>query len=488
VERRWAIVGLLLIVVAAFRSEGYYRADEHFQTIELASFKLGRAPVEALPWEFRAQIRPWLQPGLYVVLARAAGAVGVSDPFRQAFVFRLFSGLLLWVALVALTRAFPLLLPGPAHGRWAVPLTWLAFWTPFLAARTSSESLSASLTVLAVVALAGATLGGGGTAPVVAAGVLFGLAFETRFTAAVVPAGLAAWGLATRRLRRRDLGVLAGGFLTVVALAAVVDRWGYGAWTFPPLRYLDINLWQNVAAERFGSRPWYGYLSLAGESVLAPVVLLAFVGALAAWARFPGHLLSAATAPFVLAHVALAHKETRFLLTVAPFAPALLVLAGSLGPRWLPALGRREVRAVLGLLMALNLGALAVLTLVPPRPQIAFQRYVYRHWPDRFVAVQLSPASPWSAAGLEMHFYRPRELMLQRVRSLEEAEPKRRAFLVVGSAWEQPSAPAFSCEALYRPFPDWLRRLEDWSPALRVEGYSLHRCRRHDQVGRALKR
>ena len=484
--RRWACLGLLLIVVAALRSEGYYRADEHFQTIEFASFKLGRTPAEALPWEFRAQLRSWLQPGLYVVLARAAGAVGVCDPIRQALAFRLVSGLLMWVALASLTGSFRTLLPGPAPRRWAVRLTWLAFWTPFLAVRTSSEGLAASFTVLAVVALARATLGPGGKGSLLGAGLLFGLAFEVRFAAAVVPAGLAAWGLATRRLRLRDVGLLATGVLAVVALAGLIDRWGYGTWAFPPLDYLDVNLWRDVAAERFGSRPWYGYLSLAGTSVLAPLLLLAFAGAATAWIRFPGHVLSASTAPFVLAHVALAHKETRFLLPVAPLAPALLVLAASRGEGWLSGLARRPVRLLLGLLLAVNLGALAVLTLVPPRPQTAFQRYVYRSWPDRFVAVQLSPGSPWSAAGLEMLFYRPREVVLQRASSLEEAEPRRRAFLVVGSAWQWPSAPGFACEALYRPFPEWVRSLEAWSPKLRVEGHSLHRCRRTGETSRAV--
>jgi phosphatidylinositol glycan class B len=218
-------------------------------------------------WEFRARLRSWLQPGLYVLLARAAGAVGVSDPFRLALVFRIGSGLLMWLALVSLTGSFRILLPGPAKSRWAVRLTWLAFWTPFLAVRTSSESLAASFTVLAVVALARALPGRGRTALLLKAGLLFGLAFEVRFAAAVVPAGLALWGLATRRLRLRDVGVLAVGVLPVVALAGVVDRWGYGGWTFPPFNYVEVNLWRDVAAERFGSSPWYGYLSMAGEAL-----------------------------------------------------------------------------------------------------------------------------------------------------------------------------------------------------------------------------
>jgi hypothetical protein len=77
-----------------------------------------------------------------------------------------------------------------------------------------------------------------------------------------------------------------------------------------------------------------------------------------------------------------------------------------------------------------------------------------------------------------LYFYRPREVVLQRARSLEEAEPRRRSFLVIASARRELAAPGFACEPLYRPFPQWLLRLEAWSPALRVEGHSLHRCRR----------
>jgi hypothetical protein len=162
---------------------------------------------------------------------------------------------------------------------------------------------------------------------------------------------------------------------------------------------------------------------------------------------------------------------------VAPLAPALLVLAASRGEQWLGALARRPVRCLLVLLLAFALAALTALAVVPPRPRTAFQRYVYRQWPDRFVAVQLTPDSPWNAERLEMHFYRPREVELQRARSLEEADPRRRSFLVIGSAWLEPSSPGFACEPLHRP-SQWLRRLEAWSPALRVEGHSLHRCRR----------
>jgi len=52
------------MLLAAWRSAGYYHADEQFQTLEFAGAKLGLTPVEALPWEHRLRMRSWLQPGL----------------------------------------------------------------------------------------------------------------------------------------------------------------------------------------------------------------------------------------------------------------------------------------------------------------------------------------------------------------------------------------------------------------------------------------
>ena len=48
---RWMALGLLLILVAALRSEGFHHPDEHFQVLEFAGAKLGRTPWSALPWE-----------------------------------------------------------------------------------------------------------------------------------------------------------------------------------------------------------------------------------------------------------------------------------------------------------------------------------------------------------------------------------------------------------------------------------------------------
>ncbi|HEX6739059.1 MAG TPA: hypothetical protein VF310_12340, partial [Vicinamibacteria bacterium] len=217
----------------------------------------------------------------------------------------------------------------------------------------------------------------------------------------------------------------------------------------------------------------WGYLTLALHHALAPLLLLAFAGALVAWARHPRHLLTGATLPFVAAHFLIAHKELRFLLPAAVLAPLLLVMAAWRGDGWPRPLRSPAGRVAAGALLALDLAALAAFTLVPNRAEVRFQRFAYRLWPDRFEAVLLGETpSPWRDAGLPMHFYQPRELALSTAADLG-ALPARR-HLVIAGAFDQPASPELACEALYRSFPGWM---ENAGPTRRLRGWSLHRCR-----------
>jgi GPI mannosyltransferase 3 len=472
--RRWSAIGLALILVAAVQSDGYLQLDEHFQTLEFAGFKLGRTPEASLPWEYRAHLRAWLQPALYTLAVKVMEAAGIEDPFRQALWLRILSGLAFWIGLSTLLRSAWLLLPDSAPRRLAVRLSWLCFCVPFLAVRTSSESLGTACFLLGLAALVRAAWGAGGRALLPAAGAAFGLAFQFRFAVGVMIAGVLAWALLSRRLRAPDALLLALGVLPTLALGALVDRWGYGVWELPALRYVVENLGHGVAAARFGALPVYGYLTLAAHHVLAPLILFAFAGVAAAWMRRPDHLLTAATFPFVAAHVLIAHKELRFLLPVAVLAPLLLVAAAWSGDGWLPALRGRASRVALGTIFVLDLLALAALTLVPPRPEIGFQRFAYRLDPGRFEAVLLgNTPSPWRAGGLPMHFYQPRELELTQADGLGQL-PRRRHLVVLG-AFGRPQAEGFSCRTLYRSFPDWLAPLAPYLDPRR--GWSLHHCR-----------
>lgn len=484
----WLGVALLLILVAAVQSDGFHHPDEYFQVLEFLSAKLGRTPFPDLPWEYSHRVRPWLQPALYFVAARAWATMGIQDPFAWALSFRLFSGLLAWLSLAGLALCVHGWLPGVEARRAAVGALCLLWFIPYLAVRTSSESLAASCAVLGLSLLVLTSPAGDGEPAQTSAvalslvGLLFGLAFQFRYAVGVMIASSIAWAVVVLRVPARRALWLGGGLLLVTGLAACVDRWGYGEWVFPPYRYFVENLIESRAARQFGTYPWYGYLVIPLLNALAPLVLVLMTATLLAWVRHPLHPLTWASVPFFLAHSLLEHKEVRFLFPIAVMTPVFLVLAaapsGDRWDRWLcPLWAARSHPAVRGL-VGLNLVALALFCLTPTRPQVSFQRFIYRHFPSRFEAYLLTPFSPYVAEGLGMYFYRPARLDLHQVAALKDVEDRGlpHFFLVTGS-WDrfEERGPRYTCTLLYRPFPAWFRDLaKAW--AARIPAWDLYRC------------
>jgi phosphatidylinositol glycan class B len=487
---RWLGTSLLLIGVAAFQSDGYHHPDEYFQTLEFAGAKLGRTPTQELPWEYSYRIRPWLQPGLYFVLARVLGAIGVSDPFTWALGCRLISGLLGWLAIVGLACCCYRWFPQAAGRRAAVIALCLAWFVPYLAVRTSSESLAGSCFVLGVGLLVLTSTDGSRACDphsrlaLASVGILFGLAFEFRYAVAVAVVAVVAWATAVARVPVRRMVWLAAGLLLALGLATCVDRWGYGSWVFPAYEYLLRNLVEDRAALRFGALPWYGYFVLAVSGLSAPLLSILLIATLLGWARRPLHCLTWATAPFFVVHCLISHKEMRLLFPVAVLTPVLAVLAlaalGDRRDRWPGALWQAR-RYPLRAFIALDLIALAALCLTPTRPQLGFQRFVRHQYPTRFEAYLLTPFSPWEAERLSMHLYRPQTLTLHQASFAEvEAQRPQRCLLITGS-FDRTALPerSYSCRLLYRSLPSWLRDV----PGLRIDrvpAWNLYECVRRE--------
>ncbi len=350
---RAAIVAaaLCLFFLQAWRSDGYVQSDEWFQTVELAAFKLGRTPASALPWEFGDRIRPFLQPAAYAALARALGAVGISSPAALVRADRLAGALASLSAALLLWAALARRLPDPRRRTLLLLACSTAFYLPLLGVRTSSEALSGALLAAAV---AGYLLlehrpGRAG----LAAGLLLGLSFDARYQLAFCALGFAAWLAAIRRSAPALLGLVAG-FSATAALGLVLDRWGYGAWTFTPWNYLRVNLLEGRAAG-MGTAPVYHYL-VAYLARRPPLPGLLVAAVLAFWWRAPRDLLTWVAVPFALGHCLLAHKEVRFLFPLGPLAAAmagLLLLQPGLGGAWLERL-RPRLRPLGWALLAAN--------------------------------------------------------------------------------------------------------------------------------------
>jgi phosphatidylinositol glycan class B len=381
--RRSLLILAAVVAITAWFSELFYFPDEHYQVLEFMSFKLGITPAADLPWEFHAHIRPWFQPLIYFLVARPLMGLGLTDMFAVAFVLRLATGLFSLLALALFAKAVMPTIEGEEEQRAFVRYLPLFGFLPYLFVRTSSESFSAAFFALGLAV----ALGPISAARLAVAGLLCGLAFESRYQTGLLGLGLFAWLAIVARARMPALVAFIGGGFVALAIGALADRWGYGQFVFPPLGYVDVNLVQGVAAHQFGREPVFAYLYLLPAQIFFAITLVLMGGMILMWLRNPRHVVTWVTLPFVLAHVAIAHKEARFLFPLTILATAFPVLGFSPRlPRWRGTFARvwqwRQSWAA-KIVTGISMLAMIYFALYPfgVRPHMPMARYLYRHDP-----------------------------------------------------------------------------------------------------------
>jgi len=447
--RRSLLLLAAVTLVTAWFSETFYFPDEHYQVLEFMSYRLGVTGAADLPWEFSARIRPWLQPLLYFLIAKPLFLLGVKDMFTIAFVLRLATGAFSLTALAVFARSVLATIEGEEEKRAFLRYLPLFGFLPYLFVRTSSESFSAAFLALG----AGLVMGDKTAARLALAGLFCGLAFESRYQTGLLGLGLFVWLGVIGRARFPALTAFLGGGLVALALGALADRWGYGQWVFPPLGYVDVNLMQGVAAHRFGREPLFAYLYLLPAQIFFAITAILMAAMLAMWLRNPRHPLTWATLPFVLAHMAIAHKEARFLFPMAILAIAFPVLGFSPRlPRWRPFFTRVwswraswPMKAV----TALSLLGMAYFAFYPfgVRPHMPMARYLYRHWPGTIYNL----AEPFQSYPM----FRPagfRSEQLQTQQQLETLLDKGPVYLMLATP-QPPAWQGVRVTLLYSEFP-----------------------------------
>lgn len=491
-----ALAAVLHLVVAVVAVNPWH-PDEHFQILEFAWARSGLAPLEALPWEFAARIRATLQPTLALGLLQALRALGVTSPFPWMFVLRLGT---LVLALGVMVRSYGRVAPGlTAEGRRVLWLSGLLLWfMPLFLFRFSSENLS-GLALVAALPLVEETSSPNRQRDV-GVGILLGAAFLFRFQTAFAIAGLLAW-LALRRPGggRRAIRVVLGA-AAVVAAGTVVDRWFYGVWVFTPWTYFHANVVEGVA-NSFGTSPWYAYL-VWPPLWMAPPLGLAVAGLIVAGiASRPGRAWTWAFVAFLAGHMAVPHKELRFLFPLLLFVPVFLAWGSE-------ALIRRVSRTrwlrAAGWLLAVQNLLLLALALTPAVYHGREFDGHYLRWlwnradeqPSGTVYVLQDEGSAIRSYGLDANVYRhPRVVAVEHPEgtpipsSVPEVTPPQRLLLlsrgpgipsVEGATVEGPvyqatpgyrtmlQRPGWEHSRGIAPFLTWLDRISGWQDAPRA--------------------
>jgi hypothetical protein len=491
-------ISALFFLTASIFSVGSYNPDEYFQVVEFASTKLGLSNPADLPWEYANEMRGWLQPAIYVAVARLAEFVGIYRPLTLLFLFRLVTAIVVWSAVWSLIAVGRRWLEREEDRRllyWVTALLWLL---PFMAPRTSGETMSAAMVCFGVAALQcrlRLRTGPGLFGLSVLAGLAFGLCFEFRYPSVFMAAGAALWYLWVGPARILLLIALAIGSLLAVGAGCLADWWGYGHLTFPAYWYVYQNFFMG-RAEALGTAPFFAYLYLPVTSggTVTPLLFTIVIATLTAWIRRPRSAVTWTTAPYVAILSIVGHKETRFLFPLIPFAPFFIVEAftfaigsNSTGRivaflRWLATGYRLKIAYVFNAIGLLGVLFLPQWGRAPIYQRIEDEAFATKGPLDAVVIHTLYP-SPYAYTDLHASFLEPKNIRWSinpPLADLEARQSRGDKFLAaidipVGSRQTADWVKA-NCTLLSSVYPPWLEPYNFSGWQQRSYWWELYRC------------
>jgi phosphatidylinositol glycan class B len=296
----------------AFTDHGLYWPDEVFQSIEPAHrMAFGYSMVA---WEFVVGARNVLLPGAIALVLEALAALKLDDPFIYVPVVRVLFALssvgTVW-GVYRLSRATGCSLPSAVVGT-------LAFCWMSLAIYFSPRAMSEVASALPVTWGLALLLETPSRKKLLLGASLLGLAVILRIHCGLFAAGAVVMLLAQRR--KGDALVVFGVLCGWAVVYGLLDLFAWGSFLHSGIYYLRFNLIEGRAAE-WGTAPPAFYTKYLVKSLGLHWVLIAGLAVLGV-RRSPA-VMGLALA-FLLGHIALPHKELRF---IVPFLP--LVCAGA---------------------------------------------------------------------------------------------------------------------------------------------------------------
>lgn len=322
------VVGLALRAYLVFTDDGINWPDELYQSFEPAHrlvFGYG-----LVAWEYLEGARTWATPGFVAVWLWLCKLVGADSPSTYIHVTKLaFSVLSVTAALGSyrLARGFGAreLEASVAAAAWSLCALALYF---------SPRAMSENLAAVCIVWGAALTLDErAGRASRLIGGSLLGFATIARLQSGVVCAVVVAV-LVVRALRSKQwrAALEVGGALLVWAFvfgawdaAAWHDAPGakHGGWFHSALVYYRVNIVENRGAS-WGTAAWSYYFHHLFTSMPGVAVVLG-LSALVSIKRATSVVL--VLAGFLALHLAVPHKELRFMLPILPLACGLIGVA-----------------------------------------------------------------------------------------------------------------------------------------------------------------
>lgn len=318
IDYLYLMIGVYLI--AAWFSEGYAHADEHYQILEFAAYHIHHYPY-TYPWELAAQIRPTFQIWVVIWLYKMAAFLSWQiSPFMLAFLTRALTGCLSALSCYVFVGAFQYQLNSPNKRIYLLLLSAFGYMALSSAVRFSSETVSAVVFLLGFSLLFYQVLSKHYVTYFIA-GVFLGLAFIIRYQLGLMIFGLIAWLVVFRKMPPTKFGIMLLGIVMICGLGVYLDSLFYGKITYTAWRYFELNILQDKVSA-FGKSSIWTYLNIV---TMFPYGLLFVFSSLFFIINFPKHVITWVLVPFILVHCLIGHKEMRFLIPILGLMPFVLI-------------------------------------------------------------------------------------------------------------------------------------------------------------------
>ena len=316
----------LLLMLAAFFSEGYYQADEHYQLLEFAGLKLHLNQAENLPWEYHEKMRATIQPIIAIIIYRISSCFSITSPFIVVLFLRIMSACLAFYSMFKFHQYMSLKIYNEKLKHWFTLLSFLTWFLIFNSVRFSSENWSGAIFFIALVIYLQTDKND--FLKYVWIGCLFGFSFLFRFQSIFLIFGLFAWSILIQKIRIKIVFYVSAGFVLIFLFGILLDSLFYESFTISSWNYFwkffNHNIVQNHVSF-FGESPWNFYFTEAYKIGIAPFSLVYIVAILCYVFWKPKDVLTWCLVSFLGIHFFIAHKELRFFFPILMVLPFLFI-------------------------------------------------------------------------------------------------------------------------------------------------------------------
>ena len=375
--RHYLFFAIVLYLFFAYFNYGHNTGDEYSQIYEFAAYKIGYVNYADLRlWEYDTHMRPgfqvWIVYELYQFMHLFNADVNI---FSLNYIIQAGSALLsifaCFLSFKVLSKDF-----SQTYSKLFVLLslfTWLGIYTSL---HFNGENISGKLYFISVLLILLA-LDKKTWYYFALSGIIFGMAFASRFQITFSALGVFLWLIIARKISLKHLLILLiSSLISIGIFNVVIDHWFYGQWVFSAYNYYYQNMVTGTM-NSYGTDPFYTYIPmLLGYFPWGPIYVVA-----TAWFiyRKPKHLFTAAIVPFFVIHSIIGHKEVRFMLPMIAFMPYIITT-------WLDKINfidkfhsQKAYRVTAKIVIWLNLIAF-ISMLIPAATEIGGWRYISQNY------------------------------------------------------------------------------------------------------------